>query len=138
VTPSGALVLKTKYHDGEITCKNGKWNRPWKWTRLFGALAQEPLGDPLAEMQYEIGKLQQLLADKIENAATIPVEGYVVFTDPRARLSIDDSSLPVVLADDLKETLRKSKRVQPLPSSVLENLDRVLNEYANAKTTKQR
>jgi hypothetical protein len=138
VTPGGALVLKAKYHDGEITCKNGKWNRPWKWTRLFGALAQEPLGNPIAEMQYEIGKLQQILADKIENAATIPVEGYVVFTDPRAHLSIDDSSLPVVLAGDLKEALRKGKRAQPLPSSVLENLDQVLNEYANAKTTKQR
>lgn len=135
LTPNGVLVLKTKQHDDQITCQNGKWNRPWKWTRLFGAMAQESLGDPIAEMKYEIGKMQQLLRDKMENAATIPVEGYVVFTDPRARLSIDDPSLPIVLANDLKDTLRKSKRTQPLPPSVLENLDQVLNEYANAKTT---
>ncbi len=138
VTPSGALVLKTKYHDGEIICKNGKWNRPWKWTRLFGAMAQEPLGNPIAEMQFEIGQVQRLLSDKIENGATIPVEGYVVFTDPRARLTIDDPGLPVVMADDLKDTLRKSKRAQPLSAPVLENVEKILTEYANAKTTKQR
>ena len=80
----------------------------------------------------------QLLTDKIENAATVPVEGYVVFTDPRARLTIDDPSLPVVMANDLKDTLRKSKREQPLPLTVVEKLDSVLTEYANAKTTKQR
>jgi hypothetical protein len=136
LTPSGVLVLKTKYHDGEITCKDGKWNRPWKWTRLFGALAQEPLGDPMAELKFEMHKMQQLLTDKIENAATIPIDGYVVFTDPGARLSLDDPALPVLPASELKETLRKSKRTQVLPNPVLENLERVLNEYANAKTTK--
>ena len=135
-TPSGVLVLKTKQHDDQITCQNGRWNRPWKWTRLFGAMAQEPLGDPIAEMNYEIEKMQQLLANKIENAATIPVEGFVVFTDPRARLTMDDPSLPVVMASDLKDTLRKSKRTQTLPPPVSENLDSVLNEYAHAKTTK--
>lgn len=136
VTPSGVLVFKTKYHDDQITCRDGNWHRPWKWTRLFGSMAQEPLGDPIAEMNDEIGKMRQLLQDKIENATTIPIEGYVVFTDPRARLSIDDPSLPVVTADNLKETLRKHKRVQSLPPAVVEKIDAVLNEYANAKTTK--
>lgn len=136
VTPSGVLVLKTKNHDDQIICKNGKWNRPWKWTRLFGALAQEPLGDPVTEMNYEIGKMQQFLASQSENAAAIPVEGYVVFTSPRVQLSVDDPSLPVVAAGDLKDTLRKNKRGDVLPAPTLENLERTLNEYADAKTAK--
>jgi hypothetical protein len=136
LTPSAVLVFKTKYHDGEITCKNGKWNRPWQWTRLFGAMAQEPLGDPLAELQLEMRKMQQLITQSLENGATIPVDGYVVFTDPRARLALDDPAAPVLSANELKDTLRKNKRTQVLPNPVVENLERVLNEHANAKTTK--
>jgi len=135
LAPSGVLVLKTKYHDGEITCKNGKWNRAWKWTRLFGSLAQEPLGDPLAELKLEMHKMRQLITPALENAANIPIDGYVVFTDPRAQLSLDDPAAPVLPANELKDTLRKTKRTQVLPSSVLEDLERVLNEHANAKAT---
>lgn len=135
VTPSGVLVFKTKQHDDRITCKNGKWNRPWKWTRLFGALAQEPLGNPIAEMGYEIEKMQQLLAGKIEETATVPVDGYVVFTHPRAQLTIDDPDLPVVMAGALKDTLRKRKRVEALSPQALEKIEKTFTEYANAKTT---
>jgi len=134
VTPSGVLVFKTKQHDDRIFCRNGRWNRPWKWTRLFGALAQEPLGNPIVEMEYDVGKIQRLLQDKIQ-APPIPVDGYVVFTHPRAQLTIDDPALPVVMADDLKNTLRKRKR-EALSPPALEQIEKTFNEYANAKAAK--
>jgi hypothetical protein len=136
VTPGSVLVFKAKSHDDQITCRNSRWHRPWRWTRLFGALAQEPLGDPLAELQHEIGKMQKLFASQIENTAPIPIDGYVVFTNPRAQLTIDDPDLPVVMASDLKDTLRKAKRAEPLPALVLEKIEKTCSEYANAKTAK--
>jgi hypothetical protein len=136
ITPTGLLVFKTKIVDGAITYKNGKWGRPWKWTRLLGGMGQEPLSDPIGELRDEIGKTKQLLADKIENAAMIPVDGYVVFTDPRAAVSIDTTDSPVISPDDLKDTLRKSKRGPVLPPAVLDSLEQVLNDQVNAKATK--
>jgi hypothetical protein len=134
VAPSGVWVFKVKSHDDQIVYQNGKWNRPWKWSRLFGAFAQEPLGDPTAELQEDIAKIKQLLAEKIPDMA-IPVDGYVVFSHPRAQLTMDDANLPVVMADDLKDTLRKRKRAEPLPVPILERIEKTFDEYVDAKAT---
>jgi len=133
VAPSGVWVFKAKYHDDEIICQNGKWRRPWKWSRLLGGWTQEPLGDPIAELQEDIQKIKQLLASKIEEA--VPVDGYVVFTHPLARVTIDDPNLPVVTASNLKDTLRKQKRTSPLSPTTLNKIETLFDEYAHAKTT---
>jgi hypothetical protein len=135
ITPTGLLVFKVKRQDGTITYQNGKWKYPWRISRLIGGLGAEPLGNPIDEMNAEISAMRKFLTDKVENAALIPIDGYVVFTDPRAQLSIDDASLPVVKTDDLKETLRKSKRGTPLSSQVLGQLERALKPVPDAKTT---
>lgn len=136
LTPTGLLVLKIKPHDGPVNCQNGKWNRPWRITRLFGAMGQEPLGDPIKEMNQAIATLRQFLADKIENAALVPVDGYAVFTHPRAQLAVDDAALPVAQAADLKEILRKSRRGAALSPRLYDNLETILNQAADAKTAK--
>jgi hypothetical protein len=136
LTSSGILVFKPKPHNGAITCKDGRWHRPWRWSRLLGGMGQEPLGDPIAELNADIGKIRALLADKIETAALVPIDGYVVFTDPLVQLSLDDPNLPVLMADDLKDTLRKSKRSSALSPELLEKVERILNNEADAKAAK--
>jgi hypothetical protein len=131
VAPSGVWVFKVKYHDDQIICKNRKWHRPWRWSRLFGAWAQEPLGDPIAELQEDIQKIKRLLATQVENS--VPVDGYVVFTHPRAQLIIDDPALPVVMVSDLKDTLRKQKRAAILPPPLLNKIETLFDEYIKAK-----
>jgi hypothetical protein len=135
LTPTGILVFKVKNLDGTITLHNGKWNRPWRWSRLLGGMGQEGLGNPTKELGAEIETMRKFLADKIENAPMIPIDGYIVFTDPRVQLNIDDTSQPIVKSDDLKETLRKSKRGAPLPAKTLDQLEQVFNQAINAKTT---
>lgn len=137
ITPTGVLVFKTKSLDGTITCNNGKWNRPWKWSRLFGGMGQEALGDPLRELNVEIDAMKKFLADKIDTAPMIPVDGYVVFTDPNVDLSIDDAALPVVTAQDLKETLRKGKRGAVLLPKTQEQLEQALSSGSDGKTAQQ-
>ncbi len=135
VTPTGILVFKIKSLDGEINCVNGKWNRPWKMSRLIGGMGQEPLGNPIAELNVEIDKVKKFLADKLPNAALVPVDGYVVFTDPKVELSIDDPALPVVTANNLKETLRKSKRGAVLPPQTQDSLAKLFSQDAHGETT---
>lgn len=133
LAPSGVWVFRVKSQDDQITYRSGNWNRPWRWTRLLGAFVQQPLGDPLAELREEITKLERFLADRIPETK-IPIEGYVVFSHPRVQLTLDDSTLPVVTADNLKDTLRKRKR-EALAAPLLERIEKLFDEYVNEKTT---
>ncbi len=133
LAPTGLLIFFVKPLDGEITCRDDKWKRPWRWTRLFGGLAQEPLGNPSADLRRDIESMRGLLGEKF---AQVPVEGYIVFSDPKVELDIHNASVPVVRTDDLKETLRKAKRGSALQPQLLNELEKVLDDQANVQTTK--
>lgn len=136
LSPTGLLIFRVKSNDGSITCLNDHWKTPFRWSRLFGGMGQDPLGDPTSDLRDDVAKVKKMLADTVEGAAMVPVEGYVVFSDPRAELHIDNCSVPVVRVEDLKETLRKSKRGPVLQPKLIEELDRALNEQADAKAAK--
>lgn len=133
-TPSNLLVLRVKPHDGDISLHDGRWKRARKFSQIFGGMGQEPLGDPVTELQREIEKMRTLLAAKLDSSTMVPIEGYVVFSDPNARLTIEDAAVPVVRADELKEALRKAKRGPALQPKLLDEIDRVLDEASNGKT----
>ncbi len=136
LTPTGLLVFRVKSNEGQITCQNDAWKTPFRFTRLFGGMGQDPLGNPSRDLGDDIAKMKRLLADKVESAAMVPVDGYVVFSTPKVELYIDNCSVPVVRVEDLKDTLRKAKRGPTLQPQVIDELDRVLTEEANAKAAK--
>ncbi len=136
VTPTGLVVFRVKANDGVITCQKDKWQTPFRLSRLFGGMGQEPLGNPVLDLSSDIDKIKKLIADRVDNAGIVPVDGYIVFTDPRAQLNIEDCSAPVVRVDDIKDTLRKGKRGPVLAPQLVENLERVLSEEADAKAAK--
>lgn len=136
IAPTGILVFKIKSQDGSIAYENGKWKRPFQLSRLIGGMGQEPLGNPLTELNAEIATLKNVLADKLKNPALVPIDGYVVFSDPRVQLTLDDATLPVVKAEDLKDVLRKTKRGPALSAAALEEIEHAFKEIADAKTAK--
>lgn len=133
LTPTGLLVFKVKPNEGAIFCRGDKWRNAWQWGRLIGGMGQEPLGNPSADLGADIEKIKQFLADKLAGAAAVPIDGYVVFTSPRAQLSIEEPPVAVVRVEELKETLRKTKRGAILPQKTLDDLAKILDEEANAK-----
>jgi hypothetical protein len=135
LTPTGLIVFRVKPQDGPVSCHGETWRRPFQWSRLFGGMGQEGLGNPAADLRADIAKLKAWLADKIDDPALVPIDGYVVFTDPRVQLTVEEPTVPVVRVEDLKDTLRKGKRGAPLAPAVYDNLQKVLDEEANAKTT---
>ncbi len=136
ITPTGLVVFKVKANDGVITCQNDKWRTPFRLSRLFGGMGQEPLGNPVQDMGDDINRIKALIADRVENAGIVPVDGYIIFTDPRAQLNIDSCSAPVVRVEDIKDTLRKAKHGPVLAPPLLENLEHALSEEADAKAAK--
>jgi len=134
LTPTGLLVFKVKSHDGPISCNGEKWQRPFQLSRLFGGMGQEGLGNPAAELRAEIAKLKDWLAGKIDNASMVPIDGYVVFSDPRVQLTLEEPTVPVARIEDLKDTLRKGKRGAPLSPELYDKVHQILDEEANGKT----
>lgn len=134
LAPSGLLTFLVKPLDGLIICHGGKWQRPWRMSRLIGGMGQEPLGNPSLDLQKQIEAMRNLLTENLSRAALVPIEGYVVFTDPKAELQVEDSDVDVVRTEDLKEVIRKSKRGPAIAPQVLEELERILDTKSNAKT----
>ncbi len=136
LTPQGLTVFRVKSIDGAVSFDGKKWRAPFRIGNLIGGMGREPLGDPVLELSAEMLRMKQFLADRVENAALVPIDGYVVFSDPNARVDIQDPQAPAVHADNLKESLRKNKRGALLTPQVYEKLQQILGETANEKTAK--
>lgn len=132
--PNGVTVLRVKSNDGKITCRSDKWKGSMRWSRLFGGMGQEALGNPTIDVNEDIAKIKKLLADHMADVALVPIDGYIVFTDPKADIAIEECSYPVVRVDDLKETIRKNKRGAPMTPALLQQVGQALDDEANAKT----
>jgi Nuclease-related domain len=134
LTPNGVIVFKVKPQDGQVSCHGETWRRPFQLSRLFGGMGQEGLGNPAADLRADIAKLKEWLANKIDHAANIPIDGYVVFTDPHVELSVEEPAMPVVRVGELKDSMRKSKRSAAIAPELYNQLQNALDEEANAKT----
>jgi hypothetical protein len=133
LTPTGLVVFKVKPNSGRITCEGERCRGAWQWSRLFGGMGQEPLGNPIVELRSDISKIMTLLTNKIDGAGVVPIDGFVVFTDPKVQLTVENPSMPIVQMDNLKETLRKERHRPPLAPKLFESLKAALDDEANAK-----
>ncbi len=136
LTPTGLIVLLVKANDGRVLCQQDRWTNPFRFGRLFGGMGREPLGNPSQDALAQINRLKQFLAPKIENAALVPIDAYVVFSDPKVALQIEGARFTTVRADALKETLRKAKRGAALSPQLFEQLQKSLDESAHDQTAK--
>ncbi len=53
LTPAGIYVFVVRDVDGEIRYEDGKWKRPFKWTRILNIFGTESLGKPDREALEE-------------------------------------------------------------------------------------
>jgi hypothetical protein len=109
LAPSGLFVFTVKDHHGEIRCEGEKWHQKFNWGRLLLLFGQEGLGNPTREVRGEIGRLRHFLDSRLPEA-DVPIEGLIVFTNPRARLELTDPAVPVMTSKKLKTHLRQLKR----------------------------
>lgn len=110
LAPSGLFVFTIKDHHGEIRCEGEKWHHKFNWGRLLLFFGQEGLGNPTREVRGEMERLRRFLDSRLPEANEIPIEGLIVFTNPRASLELIDPAVPVVSSKKLKAYLRQRKK----------------------------
>lgn len=104
--PAGLFVFVTRDQEGKITVTKNNWKQPFNVVRLFTAFSQEALGNPAREVLEEVGRVKQWIK-QVKPDLEIEPQPVVVFVSNKAELILNDPSVPVIFAKDLKDYLRK-------------------------------
>ncbi len=130
LAPNGLLVITTKNQDGEISYKEGKWRRKFKWGYLLRAFrGEESLGDPHKDLETDLKAVRRFLQDNMPEA-DLPVEGIIVFTHPDAHLDLGDAEVSAVALHQLKTVVQDRGKERALLASHRKELTALLDEKA--------
>lgn len=111
LSPVGLFVFITRDQEGKITITKNSWRQPFNLLRFFTAFSQEALGNPAREAQEDVARLKQWI---VQNGPEFEVEPQpvVVFVANKVVLTVNDATMPVVHARDLKEFIRKQSQAK--------------------------
>ncbi len=122
LTPYSIVVLLLKNQDGKITGDEKGWRQNTGFFGFFRVFSSEGIGNPPKELEAEKARMKKFLEDKLGPHAKVPVEGYVLFTNPQAQITIKNVDAPIIVLsqdpDALKNALRRDKRTVPLSDEV--------------------
>jgi hypothetical protein len=132
LTPFGLVVLEVRPYFGEFANVGSKWRRKrslGQWLLIFGEGA---LGNPSRDAERNAAAIREYLASRLgqEVAAQVPVDAVVVFTNPRANLTVEEPAVPVVNARDLKSAVRRPDGRAKLPNDLYRKVTQALRASA--------
>lgn len=112
VSPQGVYAITTRFQDGVYTVKGDKWSTHGGALSTFMRIfRRDGIGNPNDEAQRAVEHLQKLLQPI---APDVEVKPLIVFTDPRARVTIENPAIPVLYANlDLAPNLKDFMRDVP-------------------------
>jgi hypothetical protein len=142
VGPSGVTVIAVRSDRGKVTVQGDKWREPFNLGRFFTVFAREGVGNPALELEDQIRKLRALIEQaplpKGESAANIPIEPAAIFLNPEMQITLENPSVSVLRADQLKDYVRRRTReVKVSPATMRIVVDHLAthSEHQGAMTT---
>src|SRR5690348_3546837 len=82
VTPMGLMIILAKGQMGDIKAENDRYRRKAGMSIWFATLGEPGVGMPSNELAQQVKKLRAWFEQK---GYEIPVDGVVVFTNPRTK-----------------------------------------------------
>lgn len=131
LTPWALYVVEMRWLVGKIRVKGDRWQRPRNLLEWFTALWElGRLGNPSQDAQRSVEATRKLLTQVGEGESdplqSVPIEPLVVFVSPRVQLTVEEPTIPVLLAKDLKDYLKKQSSRPKLPEEQYKLLTQVL------------
>lgn len=137
LTPYDVTVFLLKNLDGQIRASQSGWRMNIGILRFLRWFSSEQLGDPTKDLETQKGKLRQFIAERLGDKVQPPIEGLIIFTNPRATVEMTNVDLPVVLLnsseDALKNALKKPKGASQMPKEMYDALFELFEEEAEAR-----
>jgi|GEM_PF-773823 hypothetical protein len=137
LTPYGVTVLLLKNLEGNIYANQKGWRMNIGILRFLRWFSSEQLGNPSKDLETQIDKLRVFIQEHLGENFVPPIEGLIVFTNPKANVEITNVELPVVVLgtgqDALKDALKKPKNAPQLPKANYDALYNLFEEEAEAR-----
>ncbi len=143
--PFGLIQFAVRSDKGQVTVEGERWREPRSWRRMLTLFAREGVGNPNSELVDQEKHLREFLAKaqanseeteanlKEANLPEIPIANVVIFLNDAMQLTINNPTIPVIRADQLKDYLRRRNKEVKLS----QNTVRVLNEILRQNATYQ-
>lgn len=126
ITQNKVFALTIKSQKGKITVNKEKWKREFNLSRVFSYFSEEGLGNPTFEAEHNVKTLLKLLQKHIPNL-DVSIEPLIIFTDPKAELSITEPTIPILKGSELKAFIRESLKGTSMGSDVRQKLIEILS-----------
>ncbi|HZQ11077.1 MAG TPA: nuclease-related domain-containing protein [Anaerolineae bacterium] len=137
LTPYGVTVLLLKNVDGQVYANPKGWRMNVGFTRFLRWFSTEQLGDPTKDLDAQCDKLRAFIAENLGENFKPPIDGLIVFTNPKVNVEITNVELPVVVlnqgSDELKNALKRPKGAPQLPKADYDKLYTLFEEEANTR-----
>lgn len=133
LTPNGLVVLEVRPYVGEFQIDaKGRWHRKRGLAGWLLVLGEGALGNPTRDGARKAESVKQYLSDQLgpEVAAQVPVESVVVFTHPRAKLTVENPDVAAALARDLRGQIKRPRDGARMPNETYRQVTRLLRESA--------
>ncbi|MBE0696311.1 MAG: hypothetical protein IH586_05250 [Anaerolineaceae bacterium] len=110
--PSGVWVLVPQYQAGTITFENNRYKQ--RGVRLFSrVVGQEGITRPDMEAQGFCQDMEKFIK-KTDAPDQMPaIQSLILFTNPKAVVQVQDSPIPTMHVEKLKDFIRRKAKEQP-------------------------
>lgn len=132
LAPTGLTVFNMKKQEGRIEYNGQRWRQHQSLLQSLGSFSRPRLGDPIKDLEQDISRLRDLVGSVVPGVE-VPIDGQVVFTSPKAELSLGDSTIPVVHVKKLKAQYKGQARSGKLSEETRRQLEQALDEIAAPK-----
>lgn len=101
ICPQGIFPIVTRFQDGRFSVKGDKWRTHRSLlSQFFAIFRMDGIGNPTREALEAQRFIKYIVEDYDPD---LPVQPLIVFVDPRAELTIEDPTVPVLYTDLKKE-----------------------------------
>lgn len=118
ICPHGVFAIVTRFQNGNYVVNGDRWStQKGIFGAFLGIFRMDRIGNPSADAIVAADDVKKALASI---APDVPVQPVVVFVDPRATLTLNDPTVPVVYVNNrqqpnLKEYVRTLPKSNPMP-----------------------
>jgi hypothetical protein len=137
LTPYGITVLLLKNLDGHIYVNQNGWRMNFDLLRLVRWFSAEQLGNPTKDLETQTEKLVAFIHDRLGEDFNPPMDGLIVFTNPKAVIEVSNIELPIVFLPEspnaLKDALKKPKGTPLISQQDYNALYELFEEEAEAR-----
>lgn len=103
VHPQGVVVFVPREMMGGVKVKGNRWRKRGGGLRRVFGMGGPQLGNPSLEVEHAVSAVETALQ---EHGLDIPVDGAVVFTDPRVDIEAEAPDWPILLPAEVPRFVR--------------------------------